>query len=236
MSFSNVYRTVITLSRENKELNDTNAALRKQLIELASKVRSRLIFCFKKCTVLVVVSPPVSLLYTTLLTKQYPNVVNMQSIMPVAPSLNASANNHANSEAVAAANTAAEATAAMGAQQQPAAAASAQVPLAPAAAFPAGMFFFPQAGQWATAAAVANPAFQQHQQQHQSVEQQQAQQVVAQAQIAQAVQQQQQQEAEQAAFQQQQEQAAAEQPVPQQQGQEQAAPEQPPAVLEQVDL
>lgn len=32
------YRTVITLSRENKELNDTNASLRKQLVELASKV------------------------------------------------------------------------------------------------------------------------------------------------------------------------------------------------------
>lgn len=31
-------RTVITLSRENKELNDTNASLRKQLVELASKV------------------------------------------------------------------------------------------------------------------------------------------------------------------------------------------------------
>lgn len=32
------HRTVITLSRENKELNDTNASLRKQLVELASKV------------------------------------------------------------------------------------------------------------------------------------------------------------------------------------------------------
>jgi len=31
-------RTVITLSRENKDLNDTNAALRKQLMELATKV------------------------------------------------------------------------------------------------------------------------------------------------------------------------------------------------------
>lgn len=32
------HRTVITLSRENKELNDTNASLRKQLVDLASKV------------------------------------------------------------------------------------------------------------------------------------------------------------------------------------------------------
>lgn len=31
-------RTVITLSRENKELNDTNGALRKQLMEIATKV------------------------------------------------------------------------------------------------------------------------------------------------------------------------------------------------------
>jgi cell division septum initiation protein DivIVA len=32
-------RTVITLSRENKDLNERNETLRRQLMELASKVR-----------------------------------------------------------------------------------------------------------------------------------------------------------------------------------------------------
>mmetsp|Transcript_62380 Transcript_62380/g.184582 ORF Transcript_62380/g.184582 Transcript_62380/m.184582 type:complete len:94 (-) Transcript_62380:989-1270(-) len=33
-------RTVITLSRENKELNDRNESLRRQLMEIGAKVRS----------------------------------------------------------------------------------------------------------------------------------------------------------------------------------------------------
>jgi predicted nucleic acid-binding Zn-ribbon protein len=34
-------RTVITLSRENKDLNERNESLRRQLMELASKVRNK---------------------------------------------------------------------------------------------------------------------------------------------------------------------------------------------------
>jgi hypothetical protein len=137
-------RTVITLSRENKELNDTNASLRKQLVELASK---------------------------------YPNVVNMQGIMPQPPPATTTSSN---TEAAAAATTAAEATAAM-AQAPPAAAATTPAPAPQATAFPGGMFFFPQAAQWAAAA--ANPAALMEQQQQavaNMVQQQQQQQQQAQ--------------------------------------------------------
>jgi hypothetical protein len=43
-------RTVITLSRENKDLNERNESLRRQLVEIGGKVRMNFVICFIRFT------------------------------------------------------------------------------------------------------------------------------------------------------------------------------------------
>lgn len=75
-------RTVITLSRENKDLNERNEILRRQLMEIASQVRSR-------CSVRGLLTSQSVISYISC-ALQYPNIVPLQAIMgqtpaPIAP-------------------------------------------------------------------------------------------------------------------------------------------------------